>query len=121
MARAQQIELAALAAVGKAPGVQVWIQDTESGFRVLLSALVASVGGDATWLRGEQSLEAVGVPANRQSAVYLDKAEWDRALLRALTGAKAGVALHTVPAFTPSCIPQHIEDDATTTKRVGHA
>ena len=121
MARAQQIELAALAAVGKAPGVQVWIQDTESGFRVLLSALVASVGGDVAWLRGQQVLSSVGLTPHRQSAVYLDKAEWDRALLRALTGAKAGVALHTVPAFTPSCVPEFVADDATTTKRVGHA
>lgn len=121
MARAQQIELAALAAVGKAPGVQVWIQDTASGFRVLLLALAASAGGDAAWLRGQQSLDAVGLTPHRQSAVYLDKAEWDRALLRALTGAKAGVALHTVPAFTPSCVPEFVDDDATTTKRMGHA
>lgn len=109
--RDQQIELAALAAVGKAPGVQVAIQDTESGFRVLLSALIFTAGGESVYLSAVRRLEILGHCAclggcaqGRTLAVHLDKHEWERALLRAMTGAKSGVAVHTVPA----CVPEEI-------------
>lgn len=102
--RTQQIELAALAAVGKAPGFQVAIQDTESGFRVLLSALMFTAGGESVYLSAVRRLEILGCAQGRTLAVHLDKHEWERALLRAMTGAKSGVAVHTVPA----CVPEEI-------------
>ena len=102
--RDQQIELAALAAVGKAPGFQVAIQDTESGFRVLLSALIFTAGGESVYLSAVRRLEILGYAQGRTLAVHLDKHEWERALLRAMTGAKSGVAVHTVPA----CVPEEI-------------
>ena len=102
--RDQQIELAALAAVGKAPGFQVAIQDTESGFRVLLSALIFTAGGESVYLSAVRRLEILGYALGRTLTIYLDRHEWERALLRAMTGAKPCVAVHTVPA----CVPEEI-------------
>lgn len=122
MKRERQIELAARAAVGKAPGVQVSIQDTETGFRVILDALLATAGGDQAYEQGRALLRSVGI--RRADAISLTKSEWERALLLVMTTGTVRQALHLTPAYkVPSCVPEHIDDDADTSPRgpVGHA
>lgn len=122
MNRERQIELAARAAVGKAPGVQVAIQDTDTGFRIILDALLAAAGGERAYEQGQALLRSVGI--RRADAISLTKSEWERTLLLAMTTGTVRTALHLIPAYKgPSCVPEHIDDDADTIPRgpVGHA
>lgn len=77
--RARQLALAASAAIGDEPGIQVTPQGNEDGFRVVIQPLLSARLAD--YERGRNRLVMHLLPMNRPEVLYVDAAEW-RALVR---------------------------------------
>lgn len=81
--RARQLALAASAAIGDEPGIQVSAQDTESGFRVVIQACVGARPVD--YERGYDRMRQCGLrTAHYAEALYVPREEWRNLLECAL-------------------------------------